>query len=250
MDPQPDLIDQDGEKVVRLEHVLPMRYAPTKGSGKEPTPDEEWLHRRQWRPRKRPPTRELRSENLKAVLAVTRKLCVPQDALDELPRRPDGSPANSPELRAALQAYTVAGGTLQSFCVAVGLPRSTLYKWIRGDREWSEDYEDAKKLGADALVEEALEIAETPQPLEDVYLSYDGNGNLLRKDVRRSDAIYARKLAVTTKLEVAKKWAPEKYGDKIEVKTDDGLAARILAARKRTTRAEPVEDLESEDAGD
>ena len=164
--------------------------------------------------------------------------------MDALPRRPDGAPAKSPELRAALQAFVVAGGTLQLFGEAVGLSRSTLSGWIRSDPEWSEDYEAAKKLGADALIEEALEISETPKIVEEVFLSFDGEGQLKRKDVRRADAIYARKLAVATRLDIAKKWAPEKYGDKLEVKTDESLASRIIAARQRTRSAEPIEDIE------
>lgn len=133
---------------------------------------------------------------------------------------------------------------MQLFGEAVGLSRSTLNEWIRRDPEWSEDYEAAKKLGADALIEEALEISETPKIVEEVFLSFDGKGQLKRKDVRRADAIYARKLAVATRLDIAKKWAPEKYGDKLEVKTDESLASRIIAARQRTRSAEPIEDIE------
>lgn len=133
---------------------------------------------------------------------------------------------------------------MQLFGEAVGLSRSTLNEWIRRDPEWSEDYEAAKKLGADALIEEALEISENPKIVEEVFLSFDGKGQLKRKDVRRADAIYARKLAVATRLDIAKKWAPEKYGDKLEVKTDESLASRIIAARQRTRSAEPIEDIE------
>ena len=81
--------------------------------------------------------------------------------------------------------------------------------------------------------------------MEEVFLSFDGDGRLKRKDVRRADAIYARKLAVATRLDIAKKWAPEKYGDKLEVKTDESLApalsrrvsARGLRSRSRTSKS-------------
>ena len=237
------LPDGVAAKIVK---VRPDVYPPTKSKtkwAKDPTPNSEW-DRRSWKPRKREPGERGIRRNLAALEAISRKLCVPPSVLDALPRRPDGAPAKSPELRAALQAFVAAGGTMQLFGEAVGLSRSTLNEWIRRDPEWSEDYEAAKKLGADALIEEALEISENPKIVEEVFLSFDGKGQLKRKDVRRADAIYARKLAVATRLDIAKKWAPEKYGDKLEVKTDESLASRIIAARQRTRSAEPIEDIE------
>lgn len=213
---------------------------PSRKNFKQPTPDSEW--RPEWRPRKREPGRRGYRANLEAIEAVAGKLCVPPETLEALPRREDGRPINSEELRAALQAFTVAGGTLVEFGRAVGLPRSTLSEWIRRTPGWADEYEDAKRKGADALVEEAKVIAESPQFLEEVFESYDGEGNLTRKDIRRADAVYARKLAVATKLDIAKKWAPDKYGDRVEIKTSESLAARILEARRRTQR-EQAEDI-------
>ncbi|MGN1209542.1 MAG: hypothetical protein ACI4SV_04500, partial [Duodenibacillus sp.] len=80
-------------------------------------------------------------------------------------------------------------------------------------------------------------IATEPVMVEDVYESYDGNGNLIRRDIKRADATYARKLAVSTRTEIIRKWAPDRYGEKIEVKTDSSMAAKILAARKRLGEA-------------
>ena len=105
------LPDGVAAKIVK---IRPDVYPPTKSKtkwAKDPTPNSEW-DRRSWKPRKREPGERGIRRNLAALEAISRKLCVPPSVLDALPRRPDGAPAKSPELRAALQAFVVAGGTL------------------------------------------------------------------------------------------------------------------------------------------
>ena len=42
--------------------------------------------------------------------------------------------------------------------------------------------------------------------------TYDKDGNVLSRAVKRSDAVYARKLAFQARLQLLAKWAPNKYG--------------------------------------
>lgn len=224
----------DGETptvVNRIPDEMPVIHG---AAVKAPTPLSDW--RPEWKPRKRLPGKWGSMAKQAAVEAVCGKLKIEPEALAALPRNEFGEPTKSEQLFAALKASLVAGGTLTEFADAVGLPRYTIQYWINRTPEWADDLEEAKRLGADALVERALSLAENPQLMEDVTESYDEAGRLVSKFVRRGDAVVARKLAVSTFLDIAKKWAPDKYGDKLEVKTNDTLATRIMAARRRSSR--------------
>ena len=199
---------------------------------KEPTPEEEWAKHPSWKPRKKTPGLKGCRAVEGAIAAVEDKLLAP-GVIADLPRDEDGRVYPCDELVDAACAYIANGGTLSRFATAVGTYRQLLLKWLRKKPEWKAKYAAAKDEQVDAMAEDAVTIASEPVMVEDVFESYDGNGNLIRRDIKRSDATYARKLAVATRTDIIKKWAPEKYGEKIEVKTDSTMAAKILAARKR-----------------
>lgn len=228
-----DVIEADVRIVHDHEPVLRSTLDPSKRrpNYKEPTPDSEW--RPEWKPRKRQPglTRGDR-EVLSAV--ATEVLVGAPDLPDRLPTDPrTGRVVKSPELLEALCNYMAQGGMMLTFSQHVGMSRSTLYSWCSKDPEWKAAVAKAKEQGVDAIAEEALTIATETLMVEDVYERYDKNGKLLSMDKKKGDAVHARKLAVSTRLELLKKWAPEKYGDKVEAKSDSSLASKILAARKR-----------------
>lgn len=218
--------------------VLTSQMDPTKRNPffKEPTPDSEW--RPEWRPRKKPvgSGRQVqKSEQLAAELQIIeRQMGLEVGTLDKLPRDPEtGRVVKSPEAIDALLAYVSQGGMVGGFAIALGLPKSTVWNWVRRGRENMERFARARAEGADAIAEDAFQAASQPMYLEDKYESYDGNGNLIRRDIKTSDASYARKLAFSGRMELLKRWAPEKYGDKPEVKTTDSMAEKLLAARRR-----------------
>jgi hypothetical protein len=169
--------------------------------------------------------------------AATEALVGAPDVPVDLPTDPKtGRVTKSPECLEALCAYLAQGGMMLLFAKRLGLNRGTLSAWCSKDPEWKAAVAKAREQGVDALAEEALAMATDPLMVEDIYERYDNDGNLLSKDVKKGDAVYARKLAVSTRLDLLKKWAPEKYGDKVEAKTDSSLASRILAARNRISR--------------
>lgn len=230
-------IPASSEAVVRIVHegapktVSDMDPSKRRAHYKPVTPDEDW--RPEWGPRKRRPglTKEDR--------ALMRRVAT--EAMVGLPEVPEYLPTDaetgrvvkSPELLDALCAYLAQGGMMLTFAKRVGLGRSMLSQWCSKDPKWKAAVAKAREQGVDALAEEALAMATDPLMVEDVYERYDNDGNLLSMDVKKGDAVYARKLAVSTRLDLLKKWAPEKYGDKVEAKTDSSLASRILAARQR-----------------
>lgn len=199
---------------------------------KRPTPDSKW--RKQWKLRKKTPGTSGALQRSAHLKALEEALGVGADVFEDFPRDEEGAITCSDELMAALCAYLEQGGTRYRFAVALGISAGALYVWAKKPR-YAADVTAAIDRGCDALADKALIIATEPVEMEDVYESYDGAGNLQRRDVKRGDAAYARKLAVTGIMNLLAKWAPERYGEKPQTKTTESMAQRILAARRRVS---------------
>ncbi|NSX16927.1 helix-turn-helix domain-containing protein [Cupriavidus taiwanensis] len=103
------------------------------------------------------------------------------------------------------------GQTLAEICREEGMPsRRTVYDWIRDDADFAKAMETARDIGADAIAEEALRIADSP--LEGVELEIGADGGTKEK---RGDMLGHRKLQVETRLKLLAKWHPKKYGEKV-----------------------------------
>jgi hypothetical protein len=102
------------------------------------------------------------------------------------------------------------GEPLRKICRDDHMPAwQTVYGWIEANRTFAERIARARELGFDAIAEEAMEIADTPQIGETEETSEDG------KKVKREDMLGHRKLQVETRLKLLAKWAPKKYGESI-----------------------------------
>ncbi len=196
-----------------------------------PTEPKDWLPT--WKPRKRPLLGDKNANVQKIVREIEDRLMMADGEFSKIPVGPDGVLVPSMELFTAIIWWVEQGGTLGRFAEAVGAPRPTLQAWINQRPDVKARYKEAEARSADALVERAQEMAQTPFVVEETYVSYDGEGKLLRKDVTRRDAVLARKLFVQQAQWLAAKRAPERYGEKVEVKTDDAMAVSIVAARRR-----------------
>lgn len=118
---------------------------------------------------------------------------------------------NTPELQEELVDWLASGQTLRAFCRLPGKPAwRTVYDWIEADKDFAARIARARDLGADAIAEEVLSIADTP--VEGITLTTDEKGT---KEVR-GDMLGHRKLQVETRLKLLAKWNPKKYGEKIE----------------------------------
>ena len=216
--------------------ILPSQLDPSKrgANWKEPTPDSAWSPR--WKPRKRPVgSHRGRMAQRKAIAAVEEAMFSFGHLLENLPRDPEtGHVLKTDELLLATLAAVSQGVPLSRVATALGVTRHTLRSWVMAPG-WRERYDRAREESYDAIAEEALLLASDPVEMEEVYENYDAQGNLVNRAVKKGDATYARKLAVQTRLELLKKWAPDRYGEKVTVKTDVSLSARILAARRRVS---------------
>lgn len=107
----------------------------------------------------------------------------------------------------------IAEGTpLRVICRRADMPAwRTVYQWLDRHPEFQARFARARELGFDAIAEEALEIANTPTIGEIEIIGPDG------RTVRREDMLGHRKLQVEARLKLLAKWAPKKYGEKLEL---------------------------------
>lgn len=148
-----------------------------------------------------------------------------------VPEVPDGTKW-SPERDEHLFAFLMQGGIIRVWLDLAGLTYSDINRRKKKDPAFAAKYDEARSLGMDALADEALLIASTPMDTEEVAETTlaDGGKVVVRK---KGDNTYARKLAFYSRVELLKKWAPDRYGEKISVDVTDKRAAAILAARRK-----------------
>ncbi len=103
------------------------------------------------------------------------------------------------------------GETLRAICRDGAMPAiSTVMGWLFNGKhaDFSEQYAHAREMQADALFDEALEIAD--DALGDWAVDKDGKKTLVHEHVQRS------RLRVDTRKWAAGKLAPKRYGDKLQ----------------------------------
>lgn len=110
----------------------------------------------------------------------------------------------------AICARLADGEPLRQICRDPDMPAwRTVYDWKAADADFAARIAHAREAGHDAIAQECLEIADTPQIGETIEISPDG------KKVKREDMLGHRKLQVETRLKLLAKWDPKRYGDKM-----------------------------------
>ena len=235
--PRQSPAERDSERVAGISRrTLPSEMDPSKKgtNWKAPTPQSEW--RPTWKGRKREPGTcgNPSSEKMKREVAeVERRLGITKSVRLPINRDEAGRPVRDEALADAVMSCMSSGMTMVDVAKQLGATNSWIMDWINRTPGLRERFDEARRRGADVIADEALEIASTPMLLEDVIESYDGEGNLMRRDVKTSDAVAARKLAVNTRTFLLSKWAPDKYGEKVEITRGTSDDQAILAARAR-----------------
>ncbi len=122
------------------------------------------------------------------------------------------------------------GETLKSICRDEKMPGwTTVYDWMGRHKEFAESIARARELGFDAIAEEALQIANTPEIGEET----EDDGEKIK--TKRADMLGHRKLQVWTRLQLLAKWSPGKYGDRriVDMTVNEPLADRLARAKER-----------------
>ena len=209
---------------------------------KAPMPEHKW--KPYFKPRKRIPG-TWGAKRAKLSNADLETLIFGENGkdLDLAFERDDQGEWKDPEAVALGFIDAVAKGVPEGrYAMLIGSNRGELRGLVR-DLGLNEVYRAAVKEGYDAIAEDALTIASTPVNVEEVTEAYDKDGNLTGRYVKKGDNVLSRKLAYQARMELLSKWNPEKYGNKVEVKTTGDMATAIAGARKRLS-PEVVETLE------
>ena len=107
------------------------------------------------------------------------------------------------------------GYSIRKICRDPDMPaRSTIYKWIIEDKNFSDQYTQAKRIQAHSLVDEMVDLADISDPLE----------------------AGKTRIQIDTRKWFASKVLPKIYGDKLDLTTDGEKisAPTVIAFDKET----------------
>lgn len=116
------------------------------------------------------------------------------------------------------------GRSLRSICREDDMPSiGTFLRWVDERPELADHYARARALCIDALAEDILDIADTPQMGQKSVSKATG------LEITEGDMIEHRRLQVDARKWLLAKMAPKKYGDKVEqtIQGPGGSAVQI-----------------------
>lgn len=87
--------------------------------------------------------------------------------------------------------------------------RATVFRWLIAHPEFSDQYARAREAQADALADEIVYIADTPQVGQKTVSKATG------LEITEADMIEHRRLQVDARKWMAGKLAPKKYGERV-----------------------------------
>jgi hypothetical protein len=138
------------------------------------------------------------------------------------PAKKTGRPSKyDPEIARIICEQLSEGVPLRQICRDNdGFPAwRTVYDWMGRDPELSASIARARDIGYDALAEECLLIADTPQFGQKQVMSDEGATTTIE------DMLGHRKLQIETRLKLLAKFHPTKYGDRVAIEGVEGGAA-------------------------
>lgn len=111
------------------------------------------------------------------------------------------------------------GESLRSICADKSFPaRSTVFRWLSLQPEFSDQYTRAREAQADAIFDEMIDIADNPLIGEKTKTLPDG-----KKETTTGDMIEHRRLQVETRKWMAGKLRPKKYSDKLDLNVSGSI---------------------------
>ena len=146
-----------------------------------------------------------------------------------------GRPAlYSPELGQELCDRISQGNSLRKVCDADDMPAwTTVFKWLRIDNTFAQQYAQARELWADAEFDRMMEIADTVREGQKVKTLPDGT-----KEVTTGDMVDRAKLQVDTRKWALARMMPRKYGDRMTQELT-GAGGKELVVTIRSVLDEP-----------
>lgn len=133
-----------------------------------------------------------------------------------------GRPTTYSQAKADAICERLANGlSLRAICRNKAMPsKTTVFKWLGQNSQFVDQYARAREAQADLLVDEMVELADTPKIGTRTKRTTDG-----KIEVVTVDMIEHRRLQIETRKWVAARMRPKKYGDKVEVDQKTTLEA-------------------------
>lgn len=167
-------------------------------------------------------------------------------------KRGPGQPTlYSDELTTEILRRLRLGETLRSICRDPAMPdRSTVYEWFEVHKSFSDQYEEARRKGCDAMADELIEIAHdgTNDWMEKHHYKGDDTRAVNGEHIQRS------RLRVDTLKWYLAKFAPRRFGDRVALEHQgaDGKDLQPVLNITVSHQSEPAPKAGngSHDAGD
>lgn len=137
-------------------------------------------------------------------------------------KHPGGRPTKyTKELADTICERLAMGESMRTISKDEAMPAlSSMFKWLRENKEFSEQYARAKQESADAMAEDILDIAD------------DGTNDYMEREdggvAYNGDSVQRARLRVDTRKWLMSKMKPKKYGDKMEVDNTHRVVTPIL----------------------
>lgn len=160
----------------------------------------------------------------------------PPEALKKKTGRPS---KYTPEIAQEMCNLLAEGIPLREICRREGFPAwRTVYDWMVRDDEavaagggvgLSASIARAREIGYDALAEQCLMIADTPQMGRRTVYSSGAEEDEDSMTVTEEDMLGHRKLQIETRLKLLAKWDPKRFGDRVQLAGDADQPIKIQA---------------------
>lgn len=158
----------------------------------------------------------------------------------EAPKKKTGRPSKyTPEIAQEMCNLLAEGVPLQEICRREGFPAwRTVYDWMYRDDQavaagggvgLSASIARAREIGYDALAEQCLVIADTPQMGRKTVYSSGAEEDEDSMTVTEEDMLGHRKLQIETRLKLLAKWDPKRFGDRVQLAGDADQPIKIQA---------------------
>ena len=132
---------------------------------------------------------------------------------------PAGRPTKySLELSDEICAQLSDGVSLRTVCLADDMPsKTTVFNWLRTNKEFLDQYERAKAEAADSLADEILDIADHSTNDYMLKLAEGGDEEAADSIKLHTENIQRSRLRVDARKWIASKLKPKKYGEASQV---------------------------------
>lgn len=108
------------------------------------------------------------------------------------------------------------GISLRTVCLGEEMPdKSTVFDWLRINKEFANQYARAKEESSDAMAEEILDISD--DGTNDWMVIHQGGKAV---EVPNNEVLQRSRLRVDTRKWIMSKMKPKKYGEKIDMTTN------------------------------